>query len=86
MGKMGAALATRLAGFGHELTVWNRTAAKAQSAAPAGAKVAATPRELASSVDIIISILTNAAAIAARLFRKDGLATAAISRTNSSSR
>ena len=73
MGKMGAALAARLGGLGHELTVWNRTAARAQSAAPAGAGVAATPRELASSVDIVISILTNAAAIDAVYTGKEGL-------------
>ena len=73
MGKMGAALAARLGGLGYELTVWNRTAARAQSAAPAGARVAATPRELASSVDIVISILTNAAAIDAVYTGKEGL-------------
>ncbi|HYK13202.1 MAG TPA: NAD(P)-dependent oxidoreductase [Burkholderiales bacterium] len=73
MGKMGGALAARLAGLGHELIVWNRTAAKAQSAAPAGATVAATPRGLASSVDIVISILTNAAAIDAAYTGKEGL-------------
>jgi 3-hydroxyisobutyrate dehydrogenase len=73
MGKMGAALAARLAGFGHELTVWNRTAARAQSAAPAGARVASTPCELASTVDIVISILTNAAAIDAAYTGNEGL-------------
>ena len=70
---MGSALAARLATLGHELTVWNRTAAKAQAGAPPGARVAATPRELASSVDIVISILTNAAAIDAAFAGKDGL-------------
>lgn len=73
MGKMGSALAARLAGLGHEITVWNRTAAKAQALAAAGAKIAATPRELASSVDIVISILTNAAAIDAAYTGKEGL-------------
>jgi 3-hydroxyisobutyrate dehydrogenase len=73
MGKMGSAIAARLAGLGHELTVWNRTAAKAQSAAPAGATVAATPRELANSVDTVISILTNAQAIDAAYAGEDGL-------------
>jgi len=73
MGKMGAALAARLGGLGHELTVWNRTAARAQSAAPAGSSIAATPRELASGVDIVISILTNAAAIDAAYTGKEGL-------------
>jgi 3-hydroxyisobutyrate dehydrogenase len=74
MGKMGSALAARLAGLGHEITVWNRTAAKAVAAASgAGASVATTPRELASSVDVVISILTNAQAIDAAYSGKDGL-------------
>jgi 3-hydroxyisobutyrate dehydrogenase len=73
MGKMGAALAKRLAGLGHEVTVWNRTAAKAQALAQTGAKVAATPRELAGGAEIVISILTNAEAIAAAYDGADGM-------------
>ncbi len=73
IGKMGSTLAARLAGLGHEVTVWNRTAAKAQALVAAGAKVAATPRELADSVDVVISILTNAAAIDATYSGSDGL-------------
>ena len=72
-GKMGSAIATRLIGHKHEVTVWNRTAAKAQSLASSGAKVAATPRELAGSVEIVISILTNAQAIHAAYDGQDGL-------------
>lgn len=73
MGKMGSAIATRLAGLGHEVTVWNRTASKAQALAQTGVRVAATPRELASLSEIVISILTNAAAIDAAYDGKDGL-------------
>lgn len=72
-GKMGSAIAARLIGHNHEVTVWNRTAAKAQSLASSGTKVAATPRELASSVEIVISILTNAQAIHAAYDGQDGL-------------
>jgi 3-hydroxyisobutyrate dehydrogenase len=68
IGKMGAAIATRLLGLGHEVVVWNRSAEKAK--AVSGAKVAATPRELASDVETIISILTNAAAIDGSLRRR----------------
>ena len=63
MGRMGAAIATRLIGLGHEVGVWNRTAAKAQALAAAGASLAATPAELAARSEVIISILTNAQAI-----------------------
>jgi 3-hydroxyisobutyrate dehydrogenase len=78
IGKMGAAIATRLAGLGHEVTVWNRTAAKAQALAPAGVKVAATPRELAGGAEIVISILTNAEAIDAAYDGADGMLAADI--------
>jgi len=71
IGKMGAAIATRLLGLGHEVVVWNRSAEKAK--AVSGAKVAATPRELASDVETIISILTNAAAIDVAYEGADGL-------------
>jgi len=71
IGKMGGAIATRLLGLGHEVVVWNRSAEKAK--AVSGAKVAATPRELAGDVETIISILTNAAAIDAAYEGADGL-------------
>lgn len=78
IGKMGAAIATRLAGLGHEVTVWNRTAAKAQALTAIGAKVATTPRELASGAEVVISILTNAEAIDATYDGEDGLLAADI--------
>ena len=73
IGKMGSAIATRLGGLGHEVHVWNRTAEKARALAAAGAKVAATPRELATSAEVIISILTNADALESTYSRSEGL-------------
>ena len=73
IGKMGAAIATRLAGLGHEVIAWNRTAAKAQALAPSGVDTAATPRELATQAEIIISILTDARALEAAYDGADGL-------------
>ena len=43
LGGMGSRIARRLLDAGHELTVWNRTAAKAEAL---GAPVAASPRRL----------------------------------------
>ena len=63
LGKMGAAMALRLIEVGHQVTVWNRSADKAKPLAAAGATVAATPAELASCCEAIITILTDAAAI-----------------------
>jgi 3-hydroxyisobutyrate dehydrogenase len=73
MGRMGAAIAGRLLGFGHDVTVWNRTPAKTAAVAKAGAKVAATPAELAASCDLVLSILTDAKAIQSAYLGKDGL-------------
>jgi 3-hydroxyisobutyrate dehydrogenase len=73
IGKMGAAIAQRLMEIGHNLTVWNRTAAKAKALADAGASVAATPAELASNAEAIITILTDAAAIDAVYSGASGL-------------
>jgi 3-hydroxyisobutyrate dehydrogenase len=63
LGRMGTAIAERLKECGHTLTVWNRSPNKTKPLAAAGAAVAATPAELASRVDTIITILTDAAAI-----------------------
>jgi 3-hydroxyisobutyrate dehydrogenase len=63
IGRMGAAIAGRLLGLGHEVTVWNRSADKARALAAAGAKVASTPAELAAQAEFIISILSNAEAV-----------------------
>ena len=72
-GRMGSAIAARLIGLGHTLTVWNRSADKTQALAAAGATVAATPAELAARAEAIVTILTNAAAIDAVYYAKDGL-------------
>ena len=76
---MGAAIAQRLMNLGHEITVWNRTPAKTTPLAAAGAKVAATPSQLAASSEAIITILTDAAAIDAAYHGRDGLLSAGIS-------
>ena len=72
-GRMGAAIAARLMGLGHELTVWNRTAEKTKELAAAGAKVAASPAALAASVDVVITILTDEKAIEALYSGPKGL-------------
>jgi 3-hydroxyisobutyrate dehydrogenase len=62
-GRMGAAIATRLLGQGHAVTVWNRTAAKIAPLVAAGAKAADSPAALAGASEAIITILTDAGAI-----------------------
>ena len=48
LGNMGAAIAANLLKARHEVTVWNRSAAKARSLVDAGAVLAATPKEAAA--------------------------------------
>jgi 3-hydroxyisobutyrate dehydrogenase len=72
-GRMGAAMAQRLMSLGHEVSVWNRSKEKTKPLAEAGAKVAATPRDLAMDSELVISILTDASAIAATYNGEAGL-------------
>jgi 3-hydroxyisobutyrate dehydrogenase len=60
---MGAAIAARLMDVGHQVTVWNRSADKTKALAAAGAKVAATPAEVAKQCEAVITILADANAI-----------------------
>ena len=73
IGKMGAAIAQRLIEVGHGVTVWNRSADKLPPLADAGAAIAATPAALARDAQTIITILTDADAIAAVYRGPDGL-------------
>src|SRR5437016_31241 len=59
-GRMGAAIAQRLAGRGHQVRVWNRTADKARAL---GLEVADSATRLAEVSETLISILTDAAAL-----------------------
>lgn len=73
LGRMGGAIAKRLIEVGHEVVVWNRNQDKTKVLVAAGAAVAATPSELAASVETIITILTDAGAIASVYEGKSGL-------------
>ena len=63
MGKMGQAVAQRMLGLGHEVWVYNRNPARADAVIAAGAHRAAQPIELATSCDVVVSLLTDAAAV-----------------------
>jgi len=63
LGRMGAAMAARLIEVGHEVTVWNRSAAKAKPIVDAGGKLAESPAALAGAVETVITCLTDADAI-----------------------
>ncbi len=59
---------------GSPLTVWNRTEAKTAKAARHGARVAASPADLAREADIIFICLLNADSVEHVLFGPDGVA------------
>jgi 3-hydroxyisobutyrate dehydrogenase-like beta-hydroxyacid dehydrogenase len=61
MGHMGSHMAPRLISAGYHLTVYDRTREKAQ--AIEGATVAETPKEAAAHSDVVISIVTDDAAL-----------------------
>ncbi len=72
-GRMGAAIAGRLLGQGHTVTVWNRTPAKTAPLVAVGAKAAESPTALAAASEAIITILTDAGAIDATYHGASGL-------------
>lgn len=72
-GKMGAAIARRLLGAGHQVSVWNRTADRAQPLLAGGARWAATPAALAGEVTTVITMLTDEAALEEVYFAAQGL-------------
>ncbi len=73
LGVMGAAVAARLMEVGHEVTVWNRTPEKARPLTEAGAKLSASPAQVAASVEAVITLLTDAAALDSVYNGPDGL-------------
>lgn len=58
-GRMGTAIGGRLLAAGFRLTVWNRTRRRTAALAAAGASIAQTPRELAGSCDVVVTLLTD---------------------------
>jgi 3-hydroxyisobutyrate dehydrogenase len=72
-GKMGSAIARRLASLGHEVRVWNRTPARAQPLLQEGIAWADTPRALAQASEVVISMVTNGQALDEVYSGADGL-------------
>ena len=62
LGIMGAGMASNWLAKGFALSVFNRTAAKAEALAHKGAKVAETPREAAAGADFIFAMVADDAA------------------------
>ncbi len=74
LGGMGSRIAQRLIDAGHELTVWNRTAAKAEVL---GVPIAATPAEAAARSEVVITMVAGPPALGAVTEGPDGVAAGA---------
>jgi 3-hydroxyisobutyrate dehydrogenase-like beta-hydroxyacid dehydrogenase len=63
LGKMGQAMARRLLGGSHDLTVFNRTTGKTVDLAAAGASVAPSIAEACTDRDVVITMVADDAAV-----------------------
>lgn len=57
LGAMGRRMARRLLDAGHEVTVWNRTPARAEELAGLGAALAVTPRAAVQGAGAVIAMV-----------------------------
>ncbi|HZD22030.1 MAG TPA: NAD(P)-dependent oxidoreductase [Acidimicrobiia bacterium] len=73
-GRMGAAMASRIAGAGFDLMVWNRHRTKAETvAASTGAMVADSPAAVAAKTDVLITSLADDEAVFSVYTGDDGV-------------
>jgi len=73
LGPMGAAMARRLLQAGHEVSVFNRTAARAEPLVQAGARRAASPADAASG-EVVLTSLADDAAVESLVLGERGVA------------
>jgi 3-hydroxyisobutyrate dehydrogenase len=73
LGKMGLPMVRNLLNAGFDVTVYNRTRAKAELLAERGAKIASSPARLAAEVDTVITMVSDDAALEEVLFGVDGV-------------
>jgi 3-hydroxyisobutyrate dehydrogenase-like beta-hydroxyacid dehydrogenase len=73
LGVMGSEMVNRLLSKGHVVTGYNRTKSKAEWLIKKGMKWANSPREVAAAADVILSMVTNSAALDAVMNGSDGI-------------
>ena len=59
LGQMGAGMAARLIGAGHQVSVYNRTSSKASALAALGARLAASPADACDGVDAVFCMVAD---------------------------
>jgi 3-hydroxyisobutyrate dehydrogenase-like beta-hydroxyacid dehydrogenase len=73
LGDMGSGMAERLLAAGHEVYGWNRTRAKAERLAQKGLRVLDSPRAVAAAAELVITMVTDNAALQAVCDGPDGI-------------
>jgi 3-hydroxyisobutyrate dehydrogenase-like beta-hydroxyacid dehydrogenase len=73
LGVMGSSIVRRLLAAGHDVTVWNRTRAKADPLLSEGARWADSPREVAAGSAVVFTMVTNTEAVRAVTEGDDGI-------------
>jgi 3-hydroxyisobutyrate dehydrogenase-like beta-hydroxyacid dehydrogenase len=73
LGLMGSRMARNLLKKGFETTVWNRTRERGAPLVAEGARLAATPRELAERSDVVVACVADPPAVERLVFAADGL-------------
>jgi 3-hydroxyisobutyrate dehydrogenase len=74
-GRMGFPMVERLLKAGHDVSIWNRTRAKAEPLAKSGGKIVDRPADLAG-VDMLFAIVATGKDLEQVYFGRDGVATA----------
>lgn len=77
LGAMGSRIARRLLGAGHDVVVWNRTAARMSELEQLGAVPAASPADATSRCEVVITMVADPAALRAVTEGANGVATGA---------
>ncbi len=68
LGNMGLPMARQLLRAGHSLSVWNRSRGRAEQLAAEGARVAATPAQAATNVEVAVTMLADDHAVRQTMF------------------
>jgi 3-hydroxyisobutyrate dehydrogenase-like beta-hydroxyacid dehydrogenase len=73
LGSMGAAIAANLIESGHDVRVFNRSPARAESLREKGASVVSTPAQAAQAADVVFTMVADDAALDAVTFGEAGI-------------
>lgn len=76
LGHMGVPMSRNLVAAGHEVSVWNRTASKAEPVTADGAKLARSAAEAAKDADFIFTMVADSDALVNVILGDEGVASA----------